>query len=257
MFISRSSRGWEVQDQENHRFGVWWEPAFCVSQMALFSLSSHGRKRVREHSEVSFIRTLIPFMRVSPSKLIASQRTSLRIPSEWGLGIGIWIPGRHNSQSTAESFSELRNRAWFWRRRCSSERFGLVILSCQRTICMPLRSLEIKCLSSRPNCALRFALIPGKSHLTFVYRLLISLLEARLPRWFTGKNPPAKQEMWAWSLGPEDTLVKRMASLSNILAWETPWTEEPGGLQSRVTESQSRIQLSERTHTVRSKTSSC
>ena len=58
------------------------ESLLSVSQMALFSLSSHGRKRVREHSEVSFIRTLIPFMRVSPSKLIASQRTSLRIPSE-------------------------------------------------------------------------------------------------------------------------------------------------------------------------------
>ena len=35
-----------------------------------------------------------------------------------------------------------------------------------------------------------------------------------------------------WSLGLEDPLEKKMATHSNILAWEVPWTEEPGGLQS-------------------------
>ena len=40
------------------------------------------------------------------------------------------------------------------------------------------------------------------------------------------------QETQVWSLGKEDTLEKGMATLSNILAWEIPWTEEPGGLQS-------------------------
>jgi len=44
------------------------------------------------------------------------------------------------------------------------------------------------------------------------------------------KNPPAKQEMWVRSLDWEDALVKEMATNSNILAWEIPWTEEPGGL---------------------------
>ena len=34
------------------------------------------------------------------------------------------------------------------------------------------------------------------------------------------------------SLGQEDPLEKEMASHSSILAWEIPWTEEPGGLQS-------------------------
>ena len=33
------------------------------------------------------------------------------------------------------------------------------------------------------------------------------------------------------SLGWEDSLEKEMATHSNILAWRTPWTEEPGGLQ--------------------------
>ena len=33
-------------------------------------------------------------------------------------------------------------------------------------------------------------------------------------------------------LGQEDPLEQKMATHSNILAWEIPWTEEPGGLQS-------------------------
>ena len=33
-------------------------------------------------------------------------------------------------------------------------------------------------------------------------------------------------------LGQEDTLEKGIATLSSILAWRIPWTEEPGGLQS-------------------------
>ena len=37
---------------------------------------------------------------------------------------------------------------------------------------------------------------------------------------------------WAPSLGQEDPLEEGMATHSSILAWEIPWTEEPGGLQS-------------------------
>ena len=39
------------------------------------------------------------------------------------------------------------------------------------------------------------------------------------------------QETWVQSLGQEDPLEKKMATHSNILAWEIPWAEEPGGLQ--------------------------
>ena len=49
------------------------------------------------------------------------------------------------------------------------------------------------------------------------------------------KNLPAMQktkETWGWSLGRDDPLEKEMATHSSILAWEIPWTEEPGGLQS-------------------------
>ena len=46
------------------------------------------------------------------------------------------------------------------------------------------------------------------------------------------KNPPAMRETWVLSLGLEDPLDKEVATYSTILAWRTPWTEEPGGLQS-------------------------
>ena len=49
----------------------------------------------------------------------------------------------------------------------------------------------------------------------------------------TVKNLPPRQETQVQSLGPEDPLKKEMASHSIILAWEIPWTEETGRLQSK------------------------
>ena len=46
------------------------------------------------------------------------------------------------------------------------------------------------------------------------------------------KNLPPMQETWVRSLGQEDPLEKEMATHSSILAWEIPWTEDPGRLQS-------------------------
>ena len=40
------------------------------------------------------------------------------------------------------------------------------------------------------------------------------------------------QDMRVRSLGWEDPLEESMGTHSSILAWEIPWTEEPGGLQS-------------------------
>ena len=48
----------------------------------------------------------------------------------------------------------------------------------------------------------------------------------------TVKNPPAMQETWVQSLGWEDPLEQGMATHFSILVEESPWTEEPGGLQS-------------------------
>ena len=42
---------------------------------------------------------------------------------------------------------------------------------------------------------------------------------------------PAMQETWVRSLDQEDPLEKGIAAHSSILAWRTPWTEEPGRLQ--------------------------
>ena len=39
------------------------------------------------------------------------------------------------------------------------------------------------------------------------------------------------QEMQVQSLDQEDPLEKEMTTHSSVLAWEIPWTEEPGGLQ--------------------------
>ena len=46
------------------------------------------------------------------------------------------------------------------------------------------------------------------------------------------RNLPAVQETRVQSLGWEDPLEEEMATHSSILAWDFPWTEKPGGLQS-------------------------
>ena len=45
---------------------------------------------------------------------------------------------------------------------------------------------------------------------------------------------PVIQEFQVQSPGWEDPLKKEMTTHSSILAWEIPWAEEPGGLQSGV-----------------------
>ena len=61
------------------------------------------------------------------------------------------------------------------------------------------------------------------------------MLETSFPSGSMIKNPPANTgdtETWVWSLGLEDPLEEEMATHSNILAWEIPWTGEPSELQS-------------------------
>ena len=50
------------------------------------------------------------------------------------------------------------------------------------------------------------------------------------------KHLPAMQEAQVQSLGREEPLEKEMAIHSSILAWRIPWTEDPGGLQSIVSQ---------------------
>ena len=52
----------------------------------------------------------------------------------------------------------------------------------------------------------------------------------------TVKCLPTMRETWVQSLGQEDLLEKEMATHSSILAWKMPWIEEPGRLQSMVSQ---------------------
>ena len=52
----------------------------------------------------------------------------------------------------------------------------------------------------------------------------------------TVNSLPAVWEIWVQPLGWEDPLEKETATHSSIVAWRIPWTEEPGKLQSMVSQ---------------------
>ena len=69
--------------------------------------------------------------------------------------------------------------------------------------------------------------------------LLAQLVKNPPAMWETGFDPWVRKIPWRRDrlpipvfLGREDPLEEDMATHSSILAWRTPWTEEPGGLQS-------------------------
>ena len=68
----------------------------------------------------------------------------------------------------------------------------------------------------------------------FIKNLLTLILDTSLASLVAQrvKRLPAVWETWDRSLGQEDPLEKERATHSSTLAWKTPWTEEPGGLQS-------------------------
>ena len=70
----------------------------------------------------------------------------------------------------------------------------------------------------------------GRATLNCKCRLL-PLLAGWLPLWPISKES-ACQCRRLQSLGREDPLEEELATRSSILAWEIPWTEEPGGVQS-------------------------
>ena len=97
--------------------------------------------------------------------------------------------------------------------------------------------LSHSALSEWPSI-LGIGLLPFLSHPSIMsitkswqYYLLVFFLLASLRSQMV-KNLPAVQETQVQSLGWEDPLEKEMETHSSILAWEIPWTEEPGGLQS-------------------------
>ena len=51
------------------------------------------------------------------------------------------------------------------------------------------------------------------------------------------------EETWVRSLGQENPLEEGMATHSSILCWRILWTEEPGGLQSMGSQSQTQLSM--------------
>ena len=74
--------------------------------------------------------------------------------------------------------------------------------------------------------------LPSLISLHILHILSFSWGFASLVAWSV-KNLLAVQETQVWSLGQENPLEKEMATYSSILAWEIPWTEVPGDLQSK------------------------
>jgi len=62
---------------------------------------------------------------------------------------------------------------------------------------------------------------------------IIVFLFGGFPSGSVGKNPPANAEDMGSIPGLGRSLGEGMATHFSILAWEIPWTAEPGGLQSR------------------------
>ena len=78
----------------------------------------------------------------------------------------------------------------------------------------------------------------GTYGVTEMFQILVMILVAPFIGFLVVqmvKNPSAMQETQVRSLGWEDLLEKEMATHSSILAWEIPWMEEPGRLQSTGT----------------------
>ena len=81
-----------------------------------------------------------------------------------------------------------------------------------------------------PACQMILVTLIG--HCTYtVFRLILLYYGASLVAPMV-KNMLAMQETWVQSLGQKDPLEKKMATHSSILAWEIPWIEKPGKLQS-------------------------
>ena len=93
---------------------------------------------------------------------------------------------------------------------------------------------------SLANFILRFLFFPAMAKEGAIGYSILHTLKYSLVTQMV-RNLSAMQETWVQSLGQEDPLQKGMTTHSSILAWKIPRTQEPGGLQS--TRSQSQTQL--------------
>ena len=103
---------------------------------------------------------------------------------------------------------------------------------CLRGLLWGMKESSVKCLNGYKAFGRRY--VHNKWSLSWFCCVFIDVYSRR--RSFPGvsvvKDPPVVQETQIHSLGQEDPLEKGMVTHSSILAWEIPWTQEPGGLQS-------------------------
>ena len=87
---------------------------------------------------------------------------------------------------------------------------------------------------SKEEASERWGKLSPAENLAFIRHLANSpwLMERRASQVARGKESACQYRRWKRSLGREDPLEKDTASHSRIRAWEIPWPEEPGGLQS-------------------------
>ena len=81
---------------------------------------------------------------------------------------------------------------------------------------------------------------PGACCSSSFVEILLLTYRASLMAQLVKNLPTMKetQETQVQSLGRKDPLEKGMATHSFVLAWRIPWTEEPSGLQSMGSQSQ-------------------
>ena len=92
------------------------------------------------------------------------------------------------------------------------------------------------CTSLSMRCSLGITDEAGNSRVQATFNcVLLPVLWASLVAQVV-KNLHAMWETQVRFLGQEDLLKKEMATHSSILAWKIPWTEEPRGLQSLVSQ---------------------
>ena len=95
---------------------------------------------------------------------------------------------------------------------------------------------------------MRLSLLQDVGQFLHLWGRYAAVWASQVTQWSRIHLPVQKmQEIRLQSRGREDLLQEEMAAHSSILAWEIPWAEEPGGLQSMG--SQSRTQLSSCAHT--------
>ena len=110
----------------------------------------------------------------------------------------------------------------------------------QRSLLAKDSSEQVKCSSSSLKFLVPLGIQADNDHCLHLLRDYCMPRElSDFPVVQTVKNLPAMQETWVRPLGWEDPLEKGMATHSSLLAWKIPWTEEPGGLQSEGSQSDS------------------